>query len=221
MLKGNGARWPPRRPGHKCYRGAGRDASSPRVQGIRLISVTIAPLAQHGGCNTRTTMTRTRKLLLTLAAAASLGSLALAVDTTPSSPSTDGPTPGPRDRIERPMKFAAHHLDLTETQITALKEIFRLHQPELQPLMQRSREERDALRQIVAAGTLDEAALEVQATKIAETTKTLTIATAHLRADLRTILTPEQVDKLLRTRQHMAERRHRSREAFGHWLNEP
>jgi Spy/CpxP family protein refolding chaperone len=165
-----------------------------------------------------------KTILLSLAAAAALGSLALALDSdTPgSSASPQGaPVDEARGRMERLIKFAVDRLDLTDTQVTALKEVIRLHQPELQPLMERSRVEREELRAIVAADQLDEAALEAQAAKIAETTKALTIASAHLRADLRGVLTPEQVDKLMQARHHMAERRQHGREAFGQWLNEP
>lgn len=170
-------------------------------------------------------MTSLKKVLLSLAAAAALGSLALAVDSSTSAPAAadlGGAQPAEaRNRIERLMKFAADKLDLTDPQITALKEVLRLHQPELQPLMERARVEREELRAIVAAEQLDDAALEAQASKIADTTKALTIASARLRADMRTILTPEQVDKLMQARQHMAQRRQHGREAFGTWLNEP
>ncbi|MBE2213622.1 MAG: Spy/CpxP family protein refolding chaperone [Opitutaceae bacterium] len=168
-------------------------------------------------------MTSLKTILLSLTTAATLGSLVFAVDST--APSTATPpaasSDGPRNRIERLMKFAAYKLELSETQVTALKEIFTLHQPELQPLLERARTEREELRSLVAAGTLDEAALEAQAAKIAETTKALTIASAHLRSDLRAVLTPEQVDTLMQARRHGAARRQHGREAVGHRINAP
>ncbi len=113
------------------------------------------------------------------------------------------------------MRRASHRLNLSEAQQTALKEIFARHESELGPLMERARTERQALRAIVSADTLNEAALEEQAAKIAETTRELTIARAHLRADMKGILSPEQIDLLMQTRRQMAGRGPRGWGRFG------
>lgn len=159
----------------------------------------------------------TKQIVLSLAAALSLGATAFAAD--PACP-LGGPGGGPgglspTERIERMMRRASHRLNLSDAQQTALKEILARHQSELSPLMDRARTERQALRAIVSAETLDEAALEKQAAKIAEITRELTIARAHLRADMKSVLSPEQIDTLMQARRQRGGRGARGWGGFG------
>lgn len=163
----------------------------------------------------------TKQIVLSLAAALSLGATAFAADPAcPLGGPDGGPGGGPgglspTERIERMMRRASHRLNLSDAQQTALKEILARHQSELSPLMDRARTERQALRAIVSAETLDETALEKQAAKIAETTRELTIARAHLRADMKSVLSPEQIDTLMQARRQRGGRGARGWGGFG------
>lgn len=155
----------------------------------------------------------TRKtFVVSITAFAAFASIAFAVE--PASPAADRVSSttasDPIDRLAARVKRSLH---LTDAQASAVAEVVRRHRPDVQPLRERARIERDELRVIVARQPLDEGALEAQATKMAATTKALTLATARLRADLRSILTPEQIDTVMRARRAVAERRQHRREA--------
>lgn len=111
----------------------------------------------------------------------------------------DDPAPE-HPRMQARADRIAKALELTDDQRHALKDVVRMHQPVLQPLMQEARKERQSLRSLSAADTLDDAALAAQADRIAATQKQIVIASAHLRADLRKVLTPEQLKKIQRWR---------------------
>lgn len=110
-------------------------------------------------------------------------------------PATDHP------RMRRVASRMAQALDLTDNQRHALKDVVRMHQPVLQPLLQQARQERQSLRSLIIADQLDETALATQASRIGDTRKQIVIASAHLRADLRKILTPEQITRIEAWRQ--------------------
>lgn len=153
----------------------------------------------------------TRKFaLVSVAASLALASVVFAAGS--ASPEMSQNAPASPDRAARFASFATRKLQLTDAQRSQLEEIMRRHQPELQPLRAQARAERAALRDIIGKQPLDEAALNAQAARIAETTKALTIASAHMRAELRSILTPEQIDTLMQARRRAAEHRQHRRQ---------
>jgi Spy/CpxP family protein refolding chaperone len=114
-------------------------------------------------------------------------------------PAISSAADGPGRDHPRMRQFArriAQALDLTEDQRQALKDVVRMHQPVLQPLRQQARNERQSLRALITADQLDETALATQAGRIADTQKQIVIASAHLRVDLRKILTPDQLGRI-------------------------
>jgi len=115
----------------------------------------------------------------------------------------------------------AKELGLTAEQRKAAKEVMRMHQPVLRPLMEQSRAEREALRALIVAPTLDETALAAQADKIAATHKQIVIASAHLRADLRKVLTADQLAKVDEMRAGAGHRAKHGRAKFQEWLLKP
>jgi Spy/CpxP family protein refolding chaperone len=135
--------------------------------------------------------------------------LAVAAAATVAIPFLSSAADEPAPEHPRMRQFAGHiaqALDLTEDQRHALKDIVRMHQPVLHPLMQQARNERQSLRALITAEPLDEGALAAQAGRIAETQKQIVIASAHLRADLRKILTPEQLTRIEAWRDRAEER---------------
>ena len=115
----------------------------------------------------------------------------------------------------------ARELDLTADQRQALKEVMRKHQPALRPLREQAHAEREALRALIVAPALDETALAAQADRIAATHKQIVIASAHLRADLREVLTAEQLAKVEDLRAHAVKRAKHGGAKFREWLLEP
>jgi Spy/CpxP family protein refolding chaperone len=125
--------------------------------------------------------------------------LAVAAAATVAIPFLSSAADEPAPEHPRMRQFAGHiaqALDLT----------VRMHQPVLHPLMQQARNERQSLRALITAEPLDEGALAAQAGRIAETQKQIVIASAHLRADLRKILTPEQLTRIEAWRDRAEER---------------
>lgn len=130
--------------------------------------------------------------------------------------SNSDPVPG--GRLGRGL---ARELELTNEQRQELKAIMQMHQPVLRPLLDQAQAERAALRDLIAVTPLDETALATEADRIAATHKEIVIASARLRADLRTILTPDQLAKLEGWRAHAKARDAHGRARLREWLLEP
>ena len=77
---------------------------------------------------------------------------------------------------------------------------------------------RAGLRTAIRATPVDDAALAVGADAVAAAQRKLVLATARLRADLRQILTDEQLAKLDTLETRVADRIGKARGAFARWI---
>lgn len=87
-------------------------------------------------------------------------------------------------------------LGVTEEQKARVREILRKHQPTAQPLIRQFVQERRALRDLIHASPVDEAAIRKQTATVADIGADLAVLRAQVAADLRGVLTPEQVEQL-------------------------
>ncbi|NQU11110.1 Spy/CpxP family protein refolding chaperone [bacterium] len=87
-------------------------------------------------------------------------------------------------------------LGVTAEQQTAITEILRDHQPELDPLRRRFVAERRALRELIYADQPEDSAIRNQARQVGRVGADLAVARAHLGQEIRGVLTPAQVDQL-------------------------
>lgn len=114
--------------------------------------------------------------------------------------------------------IAMEKLGLTDAQKVALKETIELYRPELQPLWEKARADRVALRKIIATTPLDQMALESQADQISINQRQLLVVTSRMRADLRSILTRDQLDKIDTWERRVATRAGAFRASVLEWL---
>jgi protein CpxP len=86
-------------------------------------------------------------------------------------------------------------LDLSKEQKEQIKAIFRKHRDEIAPLRKELVSERRELRNLILSDKPDEAVLREQAKKIAATGGNLAVRWAKVAQEVRTVLTPEQIQK--------------------------
>lgn len=154
-----------------------------------------------------------KKFLITLLAASAIGVGVYAATNTNANNRPAGPG-AHHPRMRAMAGIAANKLGLTDEQRTSIKQVVQMHRADLQPLLAQARTQRQELRTIVTAPTLDDAALSAQSEKIAATQKQILIETAHLRADVRKLLTPEQIAKADAWRQNAPSRPGAMRQMF-------
>jgi len=92
-------------------------------------------------------------------------------------------------------KKMATELGLSAEQNRAIKDIFKKNRPLAAPLMKQLMTERRALRALIQAETIDEAAIRTQAAKVAAVEADLAVQRAHGAQEIRKVLTPEQIQK--------------------------
>jgi Spy/CpxP family protein refolding chaperone len=97
-------------------------------------------------------------------------------------------------------------LDLSDSQKSAIKEVFAAEQPNLEPLIDRKIETHKALFEAVHAGTLDEGAVRAAAKRAASADADLAVGKAVLFSKLRGVLTTEQRDKVDALLRHFEEK---------------
>lgn len=95
----------------------------------------------------------------------------------------------------RHFKKMASELGLSIQQKQEVKEIFSKNRPQAEPLMKLLKTERRALRELIQADVIDEAAIRAQSSKVAAVEADLAVQRAHVAQQVRAILTPEQVQK--------------------------
>jgi len=93
------------------------------------------------------------------------------------------------------MHQLAKALDLSKEQKEQVKAIFRKHHDEIAPLRKEMVSERRELRNLILSDKPDEAVLREQAKKIAATGGNLAVRWAKVAQEVRTVLTPEQIQK--------------------------
>ena len=89
----------------------------------------------------------------------------------------------------------AKALDLSKEQTEQVKGIFRKHRDETAPLRKEMVSGRRELRNLIQSDKLDEAALREQVKKIAAMEGELAVRRARMSQEVRTVLTPEQIQK--------------------------
>jgi periplasmic protein CpxP/Spy len=107
----------------------------------------------------------------------------------------------------RHFKKMSKELGLTSKQQDGIKAIFEKNRPLVKPLIQQMMTERRALRSLVQADTIDEAAIRAQSAKVAAIQADLAVQRAHTGQDIRALLTPDQILKF-KTLQAKRDNRH-------------
>ena len=90
--------------------------------------------------------------------------------------------------------FGRFHL--TTEQKKAGLAVLRTHQPAIKPLLDSLTKERVALRALLKAPAVDEAAIRAQSARVASIEADLAVQRAYLSHDLRALATPEQLQTL-------------------------
>ena len=105
------------------------------------------------------------------------------------------------------MKRGWAKLGLSDTQVSAIKAIVKKSLPELQSLTNQVVAERRALRALMRADAINEAAIRSQVAKLASLQADLCVKRAYIRQEVRsTVLTPEQIKKADAARQYREKR---------------
>jgi protein CpxP len=128
-----------------------------------------------------------------LAGAAILTAVSMAPVTASAYMGDDGPPPAGNHSSH--FKKMAKELQLTDQQKQQIKEIFARNKPQAEPLMKQMHTERRALRSLIQADAIDEAAIRAQSAKIAAVEADLAVQHARVAKEVRAILTPEQIVK--------------------------
>jgi len=89
----------------------------------------------------------------------------------------------------------AKALDLSKEQTEQVKAIFLKHRDATAPLRKEMVSERRELRKLIQSDKPDEAAIREQVKKIAATDGDLAVRRAKMSQEVRTVLTPEQIQK--------------------------
>lgn len=97
---------------------------------------------------------------------------------------------------ERHLQKMESNLGLSPQQKKDVAELFAQCRTGTEPLMKKMAEERRALRNLIHADKVDEAAIRAQSAKIAAIESDLAVQRAQSNQRLRALLTPEQVQKL-------------------------
>lgn len=87
-------------------------------------------------------------------------------------------------------------LDLTDAQREQVRAIMQSHQAEFTQVGEKVRAARDGMHALVNADTLDEAAIRAKATEAAAAEADAAILNAKVRAEVKGILTAEQLEKM-------------------------
>lgn len=95
----------------------------------------------------------------------------------------------------------AQKLGLSDAQRAQAREIFQTNKPVVQPILANLRTERQNLRALMHADTIDEAAIRAETARIAGIQADLNVNRARVSAQFRAILTPAQQATLKSLRQ--------------------
>jgi Spy/CpxP family protein refolding chaperone len=114
---------------------------------------------------------------------------------------------GPGEPGERHMERVLERLDLTEEQRAELEQKLPQFRETIQPSMERLREARASMNDLIHAEQLDEGAIRQAAAEVAEIEADVAVARAQHFQEMRQILTPEQLEELQQMRKQRGERR--------------
>lgn len=93
-------------------------------------------------------------------------------------------------------------LGLTDQQKEQLRLILKENQPTVQPLIKQFVDERRALRGLVETTPVNEQAIRDEVAKMAATGADLAVKHAYIAQRVRTVLTPDQVQKIMDLQSH-------------------
>jgi Spy/CpxP family protein refolding chaperone len=98
-------------------------------------------------------------------------------------------------------------LDLTDAQREQVQAIMQSHQAEFKQVGEKMRTARDGMHALVNADALDEAAIRAKATEVATAEADAAILNAKVRAEVKGVLTAEQLQKMKEFQAERQERR--------------
>jgi Spy/CpxP family protein refolding chaperone len=164
------------------------------------------------------------KSIATLTAIAALPLLGLAQDAP--SVGTASPSIGPRnfdfEREGRPALAAVwkalKEADVTPEQGERIKGVLKKYYPTVNPLVDKFIAEHKTLREVLRRSPVDEAAIRGQSAAVAAVEADIAVQRAYIGAEIRAILTPEQVKELRSLEDQIAPFFQEKRERFGEWL---
>lgn len=107
---------------------------------------------------------------------------------------------GPSRLLNSPLAAA---LGLTDAQKDQIKGILHDASPALKPLVEATVQEHRALRDVIHASPVDEAAIRAQAAKLAKVQADLDVQRAQIYQKIQKVLTPEQIQQIDRVRAAM------------------
>jgi len=123
-----------------------------------------------------------------LAVSVFAGSAAFAADTA---------APGATAAAGSCEKHEKHNkLGLTDDQKVKMKAVKEKYAPAMKPLVDQLRAYREEMRGLMTAATIDDAAIRAESAKMASVQADLAVQRAHKLAEVRAILTPEQIEKM-------------------------
>ncbi len=100
-----------------------------------------------------------------------------------------------------PLARALHQLDLTDEQRAQVRSVLEAARPELQALRERLRTNRETFRESQSPTVVDEAAIRAHVAAQSVIKADLAVAMARVRANVLTLLTPEQLAQLEQLRE--------------------
>jgi len=131
---------------------------------------------------------------------------------------TGNDSTGPaRERIRAALKS----LDLSDSQRTQVRSVFKENGPTLQPLVKQLVAERRTLRGIIQTVPVDEAAIRAEAAKVATIEADLDVQRAQVSQSIQKILTPEQGQKFRELQSKFDERVDAGLGRFAKWSAQP
>ncbi|MGC3991427.1 MAG: Spy/CpxP family protein refolding chaperone [Chthoniobacteraceae bacterium] len=112
-------------------------------------------------------------------------------------------------------------LDLSDSQRTQVRAVFKDNVPTLQPLVKQLVSERRTLRGIIQTVPVNEAAIRAEAAKVASIEADLDVQRAQVSQSIQKILTPDQVQKFRGLQSKFDERVDAGLDRFAKWSAQP
>lgn len=107
----------------------------------------------------------------------------------------------------------------TSEQRAQARTVVRQHAPTMLPLVKKIVQERRALRDLVAADQINEAAIRAQSARLAQFQAELAVESARLAQDLRKVATPEQLGKVRELERAVRAKVDEKLDQAGAWLS--
>ena len=121
-------------------------------------------------------------------------------------------------RLRLVLRRVIRELELTPAQVDAARGVLKTHHAELSAAVDAVAAARAGLRAAIRATPADPASLADGADAVAAAPRELVLATALVRADLRLILTEEQLAKLDQMETRLTDRVDKARDVLARWI---